>query len=340
MRGIGRLKSSAPATAVQRFCNGVTWADFRCAEASDARSRGTTSTGVGGPSSGDRPSAPSALSAFDLYRQLLPKSLPPKKGSLDRDTIFEVDRTTSSEHQYRQHDENHTDEPDTDMLACDRQVIFINNLDPMSVWALIGTTPSHQVGFLRHTLESHLCRTTSIAVEFAYRGLESFTMAFDLSHISLTKSEAFASETLKPTRKTVIQKDLDASFMDWRSNQSVILHRSHISCTFHGHDLTRYKVLCLVSSCGDASAETVEHYIRSEAAQHNDPCVSQNEGSMTTEVADFPNEPREYWLSVLNERLGIAVDDWKAVRRFLQDSVEAADIVRLELPSQSSSTLR
>lgn len=329
MRGFGRLKSNAPATAVQKFCSGVTWASFRYAEKSDARSKRTTSACVGGPNGGENLSP---LSAFDLYRQLLPRSLPPEAGSLNQETVSKAYGTPASEHQRQEYDEDHNDEADKDMLPYDRRIIFISNLDPTSVWALIGTVPSHQAGFLRDTLESHLCRAISIAADFAPRGFKNFTMAFHLAFVSLTTTEGVVSEPSKPASSAVVQEKLDVSFMDWRSNKSVIVHRSHVSCALYGLDRARYQVLCLVSSCGDASAETVEHYIHSAAAQHNDPCLLRDDGSMTIEGADLANEPREYWLCVLNKRLEVTVDEWKVVRLYLQDSVDAADIVRLELP--------
>ncbi|KPI39458.1 uncharacterized protein AB675_5144 [Cyphellophora attinorum] len=197
---------------------------------------------------------------------------------------------------------------------------FINDITPLTAWALILTTPDRDVRFLCDNLEKHLAGRTHMAVELPPTDITTFELILHLAYFSLRYTEI----PEKPGRTSETNRVIDLTFMKANPGKAKLtLHLSQVSCVLKGIDRTRFRVLCLVRSSfgrNNGHKETVEAYrAEQDAGVAWDPLTA---GDRTLDMM-LPCEPRDYWLIVVDVRFQIALEEWQGVLELFQETAKA-----------------
>jgi hypothetical protein len=129
----------------------------------------------------------------------------------------------------------------------ERRLIYINDLDPACIYALIATANWHEAKVLRNAIYKHLTLQASISVKIPSAGFLSFQLELHLPFFLLRTSkppmEYVGQVNTKPRRQWT---DLSFLNMDTCQEQEEVwgIHEAQISCVIAGYDEWRWVAYC------------------------------------------------------------------------------------------------
>ncbi|KIX00328.1 uncharacterized protein Z518_10467 [Rhinocladiella mackenziei CBS 650.93] len=289
----------------------VAWLDERSSEGGVERSR---------PYRG-------LLTAHDLHRQLKkPRFREVGSGhenapNTDGSGSGEVAPCSAAERQ-REDQEKDEDEPDAE-----RRLIFVNDLDCWTVYALVGTASVHQQPALRSALYNYLGAEGSIEVTVSSVGWPTFQLAFHLPyHVWRTSAEPCHDHRFDKHGEP-LRHVKDVSLLNCECDGSkAFIYEAQISCVLAGFDEWRWVAYCFVDSYYDGEdGETVLQYHRDRMnGMHADPLEHGNAD------AEKPIEKaREFFLKVFRIRIDQVKSEWELVVDKVNKSIRKYEQVSL-----------
>jgi hypothetical protein len=198
---------------------------------------------------------------------------------------------------------NHQNLPDAA-----RRIIYITDLDPAYIYALVASASCHQAPVLREAVYKHLSFTTSIMVHIPSDGFKIFQLDLHLPFFLLTKStppeKSKGKTNTKPPRQWT-----DMSFLNFDTTQSEnqeknetwIMHEAHISCVVTGSDDWRWVAYCFVDTEIDGFLTDLSK---------DDLCfdpASRGECEAKNPIW----KPRDYWLKIFEIRISQVRKEWE-----------------------------
>ena len=249
-----------------------------------------------------------ALNAGQLYHRLMrPRFREIVNGAADYQNSCDVLETTAQSKVADAASEE-TPEPDAE-----QRIIYVTDLDPNHVLALIMTVSYHEAEGLRNALCRHLASDPYAGLTISKSGLPMFELAF---HLPFKALQAFhEGETTKRIWR-------DVSFLNSDDETPEYIFSETCSFVIIGPDRWRWVAywfggtahdLCLVDD------EPIEDW--SEDLQG----LTGTCGQYFTSLMDRNREPnpRDYFLRVLEMRLSLIADEWGNIIMKIQRSTDA-----------------
>ncbi|EXJ63273.1 uncharacterized protein A1O5_11594 [Cladophialophora psammophila CBS 110553] len=227
-------------------------------------------------------------------------------------------------------------EPDAE-----RRLIFITDLDPASIYALISTVSKTQAAPLRDAIYKHLAFQAHFDASFSLGGFHGFQLVFHLPYFAWRRSSTQPRlDDRRYADGRPLRDMVDVSFLDPRQiNGRDCLHEAQISCVVAGLDDHRWVAYCFVDTYFDGEdewRESVVEYHRDRESEYGFNADPLTYGNVD---ADMPiRDPREYFLRVLEHRLYQVRREWLTVIDKIKEDVQrqdhdrANDITKRKLP--------
>ncbi|KIX03974.1 uncharacterized protein Z518_07527 [Rhinocladiella mackenziei CBS 650.93] len=214
---------------------------------------------------------------------------------------LDSERTSSSE--------IHQEEPDAE-----RRWIFITDLDPWSILALIGTASKNQIPHLQAAIYKHLVFEPSFGFDIPPDGHFMFRLAFYLPYYALRVSKEPRNDPRMYGNGNPLRGHTDISFLESKHSElPTFLYEAQISCVVAGSDEWTWIAYCFVDTYFDAEhdRETVSSYYKTGSVDQG---ITQDPLTRGLTLADgnFQN-PREYFLTVMRYRLEQIQNEWTQV---------------------------
>lgn len=201
------------------------------------------------------------------------------------------------------------DEPDAE-----QQLVFISDLNPWYIHALIGTAPYMQVTHLQNTFYRHLAFEPYFNFNVSMKGLPMFHLNFNLPYFALRRSKEARGDDRKYNDGVPLRQYLDVSFLNGKNDPDIsfFLYEAQISCTVCGHDEGRWTGYCFVDTYFNQASEreAARTYHQDSLADQGasmDP-FTQGHCELVRDVATL--KPCEYFLTVLGFRLQQVTNEW------------------------------
>lgn len=197
-------------------------------------------------------------------------------------------------------------EPDAE-----QRIIYVTDLDPWLVLALVATVTQHQADPLRNVLYRHLSAEPYIGVTVPM-GLSMFELAFHLPFRAWRPLQA---------GQTPAENAWDVSFLDWIGQTPQYIHHATYSLEIAGTDEWRWVAYCFIDTFFDVGYDDREsaerHYEDTQGlgSLPMDPC------SNNRRLQSVGRDPRWWFLETLAVRLGMVKDEWTAIVRRIKDSI-------------------
>lgn len=216
--------------------------------------------------------------------------------------------------------DSQTRTPEEDVQPeAERRLIFVNDPDPWSMCALIGTATYHQAPALRSALYKHLASETSIEVMCSSYGWPNFQLAFHLPYSAWRESEEACEDHRFDKNGEPLRQYKDVSVLDWnRTGSRAFVYEGQVSCVVTGIDEWRWVAYCLTDSFFDEEAgETEPQYgIDVSSGVHANPFAY---GATDAEIP--MKRPREFFLKILEIRVNQVKREWQRVARKVHQSI-------------------
>ncbi|RDW64274.1 hypothetical protein BP5796_10776 [Coleophoma crateriformis] len=192
----------------------------------------------------------------------------------------------------------------------ERRLIYITDLDPLCVLALIATVSERQAAFLREFIHKHLAYRAMIGVNILSTF---FALEFHLPYYAWRSMQSEQMDSRKRADRKALRRSEEVIHLDVKGHDLEIdpelkdyIYEAQISVMITGMDNYFWTGYCFVDTYfkdQDDNRERVEHYCNSE--QKLDPTSC---GRMT---ADRPIwTPREYFLRTLSFRMDQVKQEW------------------------------
>ncbi|KAF2193385.1 hypothetical protein K469DRAFT_734797, partial [Zopfia rhizophila CBS 207.26] len=202
-----------------------------------------------------------------------------------------------------------------DKVNAHRRLIYISNLDPYYILALINTASSHQVSALRDAIWKHLAWQMSIKVKIPPKGYSAFTLEFHVPYFALRDSNSWSevahSENRRPSRRWI-----DLSFLkvrpQLREKSTYGICEAQISLVICGIANSRWVAYSFVDTEFDDEDLLSEN--SSDENFHEDPIA----GTCSNRIIDADSplwDPREYFLVVVEFRMSQVLKEWRNLVR-------------------------
>jgi hypothetical protein len=202
------------------------------------------------------------------------------------------------------------------------EIVYVTDLDPMTILALVLTTTWQQAPALRNALYYHITQTAFVGLQVSM-GLTMFELAFHIPFRALRQGKV---------RKGLRRKTQDESFPDWGAPISRVLYSATYSFVLAGSDSCTWRGYCFIDTFFDADGqerETAQDHYDNTADEDSLPLVPLDPCSnckYTTEMRAF--DPRLRFMTVFHHRLHMATDEWCQVVDALQDTIDNCSKVR------------
>jgi hypothetical protein len=204
------------------------------------------------------------------------------------------------------------DDPDAE-----QQLIFISDLNPWYIHALIGTAPFMQVPHLQNTLYRHLVFEPYFAFDVSMQGIPMFRLNFNFPYFALRRSKKPREDDRKKNDGITLRNYYDVSFLNGKNDCETpsFLYEAQMSCTISGHDEGRWTGYCFVDTYfeHESERETARAYHQDSLVDRGarmDP-FSQGHCELDQDVAT--GKPREYFLTVMRFRVEQGTNEWRKV---------------------------
>jgi hypothetical protein len=206
-----------------------------------------------------------------------------------------------------------------DLPNAARRLIYITDLSPACIHALIETVSWHQAPALRSAISKHLAFQTSIAAKITSNGIAAFQLDLNLPFFILDKStppkETFEKFNTKPPRKW-----LDLSFLKLDTHQSQDqdpkevwgIQEANISFVITGFDNWQWVAYGFVDTEVDGVL----------ADSFNDELSGDQIAAGRLQISPPLWCPREYWLKVFEFRIDYVQQQWQYLIQKLEPSVD------------------
>lgn len=202
-----------------------------------------------------------------------------------------------------------------------RRLIYVTDLSPACIYALIGTASGLQANALREAISKHLTFQSSIGVKIASSGIRTFHLDLHLPFFKLDRSTppimSPGEANAKPRRRWT-----DLSFMkletcklqeeDQDSNEVWGIQEAHISCVVAGTDNWRWVAYGFVDTeidgiLAESGLEELNmDQIAAEKLDRSRPILC----------------PREYWIKIFEIRIGCVRKHWFYLIRELERVID------------------
>lgn len=209
---------------------------------------------------------------------------------------------------------DHKDLPDAA-----RRLIYITDLSPACIHALVATVSWHQARALRDAISKHLTFQTSIAVKIPSAGITTFQLDLHLPFFILDKStppkESLEKFNTKPRRRWT-----DLSFLkldtcesqDQEPKEVWGIQEAQISCVVVGFDNWRWVGYGFV----DTEIDGVLDDSSDEDLSFDQ--IAAGKLEITTPIWS----PRDYWIQVFEIRIEYIRTKWHCLIQKLEPSVD------------------
>jgi hypothetical protein len=206
-----------------------------------------------------------------------------------------------------------------DLPNAARRLIYIADLSPACIHALVATVSWHQAPALRDAISKHLAFQTSIAVKISSDGITAFQLGLHLPFFILDKStppKASLEEcSTKPWRQwsDLSFLKLDACESQDQERREVWgIQEAQISCVITGFDNWRW-----------VGYGFVDTEIDGVLADSSDEDLSFDQiAAGRLQIATPIWSPREYWLKVFEIRIDYVRLQWHYLIQKLEPSVD------------------
>ncbi|KAF2176999.1 hypothetical protein K469DRAFT_382413 [Zopfia rhizophila CBS 207.26] len=205
----------------------------------------------------------------------------------------------------------------------DRRLIYISNLDPYYILALAETASFHQRPALKDAIWKHIAHQLSIWVDIPSRGFAKFRLEFFLPYFVLTSlPQGGPSEETTNSKSSGKWEDL--SFLDIRTSktphkQAYQLYDAQVSVVICGVDDSRWVTYAFVDNQVDDADLEDENDSYEEGQVYRDKIASDHNHEIN---ANQPiGNPREYFLIVLESKVGIALQSWEHLVRHVERAI-------------------
>ncbi|KAH7333039.1 hypothetical protein BKA65DRAFT_564042 [Rhexocercosporidium sp. MPI-PUGE-AT-0058] len=206
-----------------------------------------------------------------------------------------------------------------------RRIVFITNLDPFAIKALVTTVALTQAPALQDLFYKHLTSTASIGVTIKSSGFQSFTLDFHIPYYVLRESKKSWSDTREKSNGEPLRQFWELPFLSMSRNNKLIctderycLYEAMTSVGVTGNDHWTWAAYGFVDTYFD-SRESVDgyHQMKGRRWGRADPLA---DGQIN---ADEPLwDPREYFLKVVEIRTGLALMEWSQIINKMEREVQ------------------
>ncbi|EXJ68617.1 uncharacterized protein A1O5_08411 [Cladophialophora psammophila CBS 110553] len=202
------------------------------------------------------------------------------------------------------------------LTDADRRLVFITDLDCLSIYALVQTASSHQASALREALYYYLDFEPCLKLAAITEGFPMLKFAFHLPFFALRPSKTRQTDCRRDRDGMPLRRSQDVSFLDWQGGASPIyLYDAQISCVIAGSDWSRWVAWLFIDTyyldAEDESKEDVLEYHEDSLSPKGMRADPLTYGSAD---ADKPIwDPEEYFLTVFKTRFAQATREWKVV---------------------------
>ncbi|KAI1611967.1 hypothetical protein EDD36DRAFT_475669 [Exophiala viscosa] len=203
-------------------------------------------------------------------------------------------------------DQEHHSQPEPDHL-----LIFVNDPDPLSFCALIGTVSCHLASALSKTLYNHVASVATIEIDAWSGRFPTFQLLFALPYFAWRSSpEPFGNKRRTRTEQPLRRLRNVSLLSPHPDNVPSFLYEAQISCVIAGFDEWTWTAHCLVDSYFDGEAgENVQQYSKDATdGLHTNPF-----GYGLIDAQLLFNRAREFFLQVLAIRLSLVKGEWQRV---------------------------
>ncbi|KAH9211668.1 hypothetical protein DL95DRAFT_510900 [Leptodontidium sp. 2 PMI_412] len=206
-----------------------------------------------------------------------------------------------------------------------RRIVFITDLDPFAIEALVTTVALTQAPALQDLFYKHLTGTASIGVTIKSSGFKVFTLDFHIPYYVLRKSKQSWRDTRKKSNGEPLRQFWELDFLSMPTNnkpastdERYCLYEAMTSVGVTGNDNWTWAAYGFVDTYWD-SRESVDgyHEMKGQRRGRADPLAN---GRIN---ADEPLwDPREYFLKVVEIRTGLALMEWSQIINRMEREVK------------------
>ncbi|KAF2266352.1 hypothetical protein CC78DRAFT_578389 [Lojkania enalia] len=194
-----------------------------------------------------------------------------------------------------------------------RRLLYVVNLDAYYISALIRTAPFHQVSTLRDAIWKHVAFQTAISVKLPAHEYKVFQLECHIPHLELTctskPNDWFQSRWMcNPRRKWKDVYFLKRSWPKARVDREFYIHETQFSLAICGSDHSRWTAYAFNDDFED-DGSVVEPF--SYEKFEEDPIIGSGKADANKPLGD----PREYFLAVMEHRMGHVIRKYKNVVR-------------------------
>ncbi|KAK5044654.1 hypothetical protein LTR84_010546 [Exophiala bonariae] len=239
-------------------------------------------------------------------------------------------------------------------LDADRRLVYINDLDRYTIFAVVWTASPHQVPALRNALYHHLDFNALLEMSVNIGTFPAFELAFHLPFFVLKINSPRRGDHRVDNKKKTLRRSYNLPSLDGpKGTSSDWLHEAHISCTVTGSDEVRWMAYAFIDTYYfDANDEDREDATENEADALEDDRADlsvDEEGdledhtmcpdALTYGVEDAGKpiwNPRIYFLAVFARRLQQARREWENVVMNFTERIRAFEEVHENAMSDST----
>ncbi|KAI1641321.1 hypothetical protein F4809DRAFT_585985 [Biscogniauxia mediterranea] len=201
------------------------------------------------------------------------------------------------------------------LVDAERRLIYITDLDPDTVIALLDTVSFSQAHFLRDFIYNHLVFNPLLRVSIPI-GFKRFALEFHLPYFAWRKGSGCVRDERRMSDGRTLRRSQDLGFLD--------LTPSGTPSPQHDNSIYEAQMSCLVAGTGDASwvaygiFDTYQNGTQDEESAtyyHERACIPDQAPmdplSGGKIMADCPVwDPRIYFLQVLESRIEQVKEEW------------------------------
>jgi hypothetical protein len=212
------------------------------------------------------------------------------------------------------------DESDPD---ADRRLIYVCGLDPVSIYALIGTTSPMRLPHLLHAIVAHLSFRCSVKLQLPSTGHPDFRLTFHLPYYT------WRSSTRPPDSGSTLTKKgrqaADVSFLFQDHSEMCFIQEEHIAFVVSGYSSSKWVAYCFADSYFDGPSSGSSS-VRTSSNTHP---------AYTSEIGASLWDPVEYFHEVVSTHLDQVDREWTYIYGKIQPAlaVNVSDCIAITLLS-------
>lgn len=209
-------------------------------------------------------------------------------------------------------------------VDADRRIIYINNLDPLTISTLASTTSRLETPAIQRTIFKHLAARTNLEVYIATSGFKTFSLELNISYFCLAKDRNLNQYDQRqrwdgagPLRKSLAcpVRPGDNTRAD---HPLFILYETHLSIAVTGVDHWRWTAWGFADSWFEPEDSVSTYYDGEMSGSRPDPLSN---GQLDVTPAEW--RPRQYFLRLLEIQIGRIAKEWEYILYVLEQEVHA-----------------